>query len=95
MDFEDLDLIERSEDYKPIKDNDMSSSIFTLNWKNVLGATVSAILSAVLVYLSNLVDISNLNWHQVLGIAITVGATSLLKNFLTTSDGTVGGVPVK
>ena len=72
------------------------SDIFNLDVKNVLGAVVSAVLSAVLVYVANLTNVSDLDWGQVLGIATTVGATSLLKSFGTSSEGDFAGVlPVK
>jgi len=72
------------------------SNIFTLNWKDMLGAVVSAVLSAVLGYVGNLTDIATLNLHQILSIAVIVGATSLLKALTTTNKGNFAGVvPVK
>jgi len=72
------------------------SNIFTLNWKDVLGAVVSSVLSAVLGYVGNLTDLSSLNIHQILSIAVIVGATSLLKALTTDYKGEFAGViPVK
>jgi len=72
------------------------SNIFTLNLKDMLGAVVSAVLSAVLGYVGNLTDIATLNLHQILSIAVIVGATSLLKALTTDHKGKFAGVvPVK
>jgi len=72
------------------------SKILTLNFKDVLGAVVSSVLSAVLGYVGNLTDISSLNLHQILSIAIIVGATSLLKALTTDHKGEFAGVvPIK
>ena len=72
------------------------SKIFTLNWKDVLGAVVSSVLSAVLGYVGNLTDISSLNLHQILSIAVIVGASSLLNALTTDHKGEFAGViPVK
>jgi choline-glycine betaine transporter len=74
----------------------MQSNIFTLNWKNVIGAVVSAVLAAVLVYISNLTSLSNFNIQTVEYIAIVVGAVSLLKNLGTDNQGNFAGfVPVR
>jgi len=72
------------------------SKILTLNFKDVLGAVVSSVLSAVLGYVGNLTDISSLNLHQILSIAVIVGATSLLKALTTDHKGEFAGVvPIK
>jgi len=72
------------------------SKIFTLNFKDVLGAVVSSVLSAVLGHVGNLTDISALNFSQIISIAIIVGATSLLKALTTDHKGEFAGVvPIK
>jgi hypothetical protein len=84
------------EDFYQLEENNLMSNLWTLDWKNVVSALVSSVLSAVLMYLSNLTNLTDFNWHMVLFIAITVGATSLLKNFGTTASGNfLGTISVK
>lgn len=65
-------------------------------WTKVVSAVTSSVISAVLAYIGNLSSISNLDWHQVGGIALIVGASSLLKAWGTTVNGNfVGVVPVR
>lgn len=72
------------------------SNIFNLNWKDVLGSVVSAILSAIFVYVVNIGDVANIDPHKVLSIAVIVCAASLLKSLGTDSTGSFAGViPVK
>ncbi len=94
---EEYDFSNEVDEHYQLNDNNiMNSNIFRLNWKDVAGAVVSAVLSAVLVYVANLTDFTAFNWQQVVGIATTVGATSLLKSFGTTEDGNfLGTVCVK
>ena len=74
----------------------MQLDIFTLNWKNVGGAVISAVLSAILVYITNLTSLTDFNLTAVGTIALVVAATSLLKNLGTTNQGNfVGVVPVR
>ena len=68
------------------------SDFLLLNWKDVGSAVLSSIISAVLMYLSNLASISDFDWNKILGIAVIVGASSLLKAFGTTSNGKFIGV---
>lgn len=70
--------------------------MFSINFKNILGAVVSAVISAVVLYLSSINDIAQLDLHKVVSIALLVGLTSLLKNFATTEDGKFCAVmPIK
>ena len=72
------------------------SSFFTLNWKNILGAVVSAVLVALLTYIGNLTDVFSADFHSVLNIVVLTFVTSLLKALGTDSKGNfVGAVPVK
>lgn len=74
----------------------MNSKFFKLNWKDVLGAFVSSVLSAVLMYLANITDLATINGKTILFIVITVGASSLLKALTTDRSGNFAGVvPVK
>ena len=72
--------------------NIMNSNLWRLKVRDVAGACVSAVLSAVLAYLANATSLSALSWEQIGGIALTVGATSLLKSFSTTTDGNFCGL---
>lgn len=72
------------------------SNIFTLNWKNVLGAVASAVIVAVLMYLASLTDIGQISGHAILNTSVFTAVASLLKAFLTDSSGKLGGaIPVK
>lgn len=89
------DLSELVDKYYNFDDNKNMSNLWALNWTNVSSAVVSAVIVAVLQYIANLTSIANLDWHTILGTAITVGAVSLLKAFGTTDAGNfVGVVPV-
>lgn len=87
------------EDYSSLVDgrltdirNTMNSNIFKLNWIDVGSAVVSAVIIAVLQYITNLVGYTSFDLHAVLGISLTVGATSLLKALGTTADGKFAGM---
>lgn len=75
----------------------MNSNLFTLNWKNVIGAIVSAALVAVITYvIDNPNSIALLTSHPILSTGVLAGAASLLKALLTDSSGQfVGALPVK
>ena len=71
------------------------SNIFRLNWVNIISAVLSGVLSAILLYLANLANLSAFSFHTVEFTALTVGSASLLKAFLTDSQGSfLGAVPV-
>lgn len=67
------------------------------NWKAISEAVVVAVLSAVLVYLSNLTKLTDFSLHSVEFIALTTFAGSLLKNLGTTpvavATGTITSTP--
>lgn len=73
------------------------SSIFTLNWKDVLGALVSAGLVAMLGYfLEHYNTIAFFVNHPLVTVGALAAAGSLLKSLLTTKEGKfAGAVPVK
>ncbi len=72
------------------------SNIFSLNFKEVLGAVVSGVIVAVLGYIASLTSIFSIDPSQVLNIAVLTAVTSLLKAFGTDSSGKfLGGMPVK
>lgn len=72
------------------------SSIFSLKWKDVVGALVSAVIVGILGYLLSVGDVFKLDYHSIVNIAVMTGATSLLKALLTNSQGNfVGVLPVK
>ena len=84
------------EEFYQLKLKNMASNLWTLNWTNISGAVASSVLSAVLMYLSNLTNLATFSWHTVISTVIVVGATSLLKAFSTDSKGNlVGQIPVK
>lgn len=76
--------------------NNTSSNLFTLNWKNVLGAIASTVVVAVLSYIISVNDAWKLSFHSIVNISIMAGAGSLLKALLTDEQGNLLGViPVK
>lgn len=72
------------------------SNFLKLNAKDVLGAVLSAVIVAVLGYLSNLTNIFDANWQQILDISVLTAITSLLKSLGTDSGGKfLGGLKIK
>lgn len=66
----------------------MNSSFLKLNWSDFSKGIIVAILTAVLTYIANALQVSglNLDFGQVLSIAITAGISYLAKNLLTDSE---------
>ena len=92
--YEEFDITSKVGD-KILSDNltnNFMSEFLKVNLRDVASAFVSSVISAVLIYIANLTTITDFNWEVVLGIAITVGATSLLKAFGTTPEGDFGGI---
>lgn len=66
------------------------------NWKDLSGALVSAVLTAVLAYLTTLTSFIDLNWSQIGFIALVAGIGSIVKQLGTTqSRNFAGAVPVR
>lgn len=79
--------------------------LFNLNWTNVKSAIVYGLLAMVLTFVLSAAEtilkagsIFGINWHALIdqgaiaALGIFVTTTSLVKNFLTTSDGQFLGV---
>lgn len=67
-----------------------------LNWKNVLGAIVSAILAAVIGYILSVADIFSLDFKELINVGVLAGLASILKVLSTDDKGLlIGSVPVK
>lgn len=77
-------------------ENNMTN-IFKVNWKDVLGAAISACLVAVLGFLvDHYTNIAFFGQHPMIAVGVLAGAASLLKAFGTTSAGKFAGVfPIK
>ncbi len=74
----------------------MQSSLLRLKWKDISGAVVSAVLVGIVGYLSKITNISQIDYDQLLNIALLTGLTSLLKALGTTASGDfLGAVKVK
>lgn len=71
------------------------SSLFSLNWKDVIGAVVSAVISAVLAYIATLTNIADVSLSQVINIALVTAAASLAKSFTTDGQGYLLGSSLK
>ena len=72
------------------------SNFFNWNLKDLVGAAVSAVLVAVLGYLANISSLADVNFSQVLGLAVAAFSASMLKSLLTTEEGKfLGAVKVK
>lgn len=67
-----------------------------LKLKDVVSAVVSAILVAFVGYLSNITNVSAIDFQQLGSIALLTGLTSLLKALATTDSGHfLGTVKIK
>ncbi len=74
----------------------MQSNIFSLNWKDVISAVISAVIVAVLGYISAAGNILNIDGYEVLNVAVLTAITSLLKSLGTDSSGRLlGGIKIK
>jgi len=72
------------------------SNIFRLNLKDIAGAILSAIIVAVLGYLSNLTNIYTVDFSELLNVVILTAIASLMKSLGTNKEGKfLGGVQVK
>lgn len=72
------------------------SNLFKINIRDVAGAVLSAVIVAILGYLSHLASIWNADPKQILDVALLTGVTSLLKAIGTDSNGAfMGSVKVK
>lgn len=71
----------------------MYSDFLKLNWSDFSKGIIVAILTAVLTYIANALQVSglNLDWQQVLSVAIIAGIGYLSKQFLSDSEGKVLG----
>lgn len=87
-----MEIYEVEDFYKYKKEQNMNSNIFNLNWKDILGAVISAVLVAVLAYIIKISDIFALNIKDVINVAVLAGAGSILKALMTTSEGKLLGV---
>lgn len=71
-------------------------TMFNIHMRDVLSAVISAVIVAIVGYLSTLTDISSINYHQILSISVLTGLTSLLKALGTNSEGNfMGALPIK
>lgn len=95
--YEEYDLTEEVGDYYFNKDKKFMSNFFKLNWKDVLGAVISAALVSMLGYfLEHYNTFAFLANYPLLTVGALAGAASLLKALLTTSEGKfAGAIPVK
>ena len=91
--------MENEVEYIPYSFINNNKKNMNLNWKGVLGAAVSAVISGVLTYIVSFTPLtlfSGFDWRIAIAIAIIVFATSLLKQLGTTQQGNFAGVlPVK
>lgn len=71
------------------------SPFLNLNLKDVLGAVLSAVLVAVVGYLSTITNLTQIDLNQLLNIAVLTGITSLLKALGTNESGSFLGLKVK
>lgn len=70
--------------------------MFKINIKDIISAVVSAVIVAIVGYLSSITDITNIDYHQIMSIAVLTGVTSLLKALATTKEGEfLGALPIK
>jgi multisubunit Na+/H+ antiporter MnhE subunit len=68
------------------------NGIFSLNWKNVLSATIFSVIVSLLMYVLNLGDIYLVKLHEAINIVVITFCSSLLKAMVTDNDGKLLGV---
>lgn len=74
----------------------MNSNMFRLNSHDFVKGIVVAVLAAVVTFLGNALnapgfDFAAFDWSTLLTVAMTAALAYLSKNFLTDTDGKVGG----
>ena len=73
----------------------MNSHLFLLNAKDFLKGAITAVFSAVLTALVSFVNagglIENVDWYFVVNTAVAAFAGYILKNYLSDSNGKLGG----
>ena len=69
----------------------MKSNILELNFKDVTGALVSAIIVSVLGYVMSVGDIFALDYKVLINTAVMTACASILKSLFTDSDGKLFG----
>lgn len=76
--------------------NKFMSTFLKLNLKDISGAIISAVIVAVVGYLSTVASVTDIDFKQVLNIAFLAGIASLLKAMGTTANGDfLGAIKVK
>jgi hypothetical protein len=75
----------------------MKNGIGKLGLDDFIKGLVVVVITAVLTYLSQIINVPGFNlfeadWQQVIRIAVTSGIGYIIKNLLTTNDGNVLGV---
>lgn len=63
-----------------------------INLKDVMSAVISAVLVALVGYLSTVTNIYDIDLKNLLNIAFLTAVTSLLKALVTSNDGKFGGI---
>lgn len=63
------------------------SNLFNLNWRDIGGALLSAILVAVIGYILKVGDLWALDWRAIVNVAAMTAGASLLKSLITDSSG--------
>ena len=75
---------------------DNYSKFLNLNTKDLIGAVVSAVIVALVGYLSTVSNIMDIDIRQVLNIAFLAGIASLLKALGTSESGNfLGAIKIK
>ena len=71
----------------------MNSQLFKLNAKDFGKGLLIAVLTAVFASAAQLLQVSglNLDWWQLLSVAVSAGVAYISKNFLTSEDGKILG----
>lgn len=70
----------------------MNSKIFNLNLKDVAKGLAVAVITAVVVYLGDVLqapgfDFATFDWGSILNIGLSAGLAYLVKNFFSTNEG--------
>lgn len=72
------------------------SKFLSLGWRDLAGAIISAIIVALVGYLSTVTNVMEIDLKEVLNIAFLTGIASLLKAIGTSQDGRfMGAIKIK
>ena len=86
------ELLEIESSQRSLINKKIMSNIFTINWKDLLSAAISAVVVSILTLIGNSTNIFALDFHQMLSAVVLAFFASILKSLTTDSTGKLGGI---